>query len=84
MSHRKDGHAMDPNLTSPPVTPLAADLLQHVQVLSTTMRIHDLTIDKPEIIEYLRRIAPSKQEIALVHALEVGITEMQARRERRH
>ena len=76
---------MDPNLTSPPVTPLAAaDLLQHVQVLSTTMRIHDLTIDKPEIIEYLRRIAPSKQEIALVHALEVGITEMQARRERRH
>ena len=84
MSHRKDGNAMDPNLTSPPVTPLAADLLQHVQVLSTTMRIHDLTIEKPEIIEYLRRIAPSKQEIALVHALEVGITEMQARRERRH
>jgi len=73
---------MDPNLTSPPVTPLAADLLQHVQVLSTTMRIHDLTIEKPEIIEYLRRIAPSKQEIALVHALEVGITEMVARRER--
>ena len=76
---------MDPNLTNTAaVTPLAADLLQHVQVLSTTMRIHDLTIEKPEIIEYLRRIAPSKQEIALVHALEVGITEMQARRDRRH
>ena len=75
---------MDPNRPSPPVTPLAADLRQPVQVLSTTMRIHDLTIEKPEIVEYLRRIAPSKQEIALVHALEVGITEMQARRKRRH
>ena len=75
---------MDPNPTSPMVTPLAADLMQRVQVLATTMRIHDLTIEKPEIIEYLRRIAPNKQEIALVHALEVGITEMQARRARRH
>jgi hypothetical protein len=75
---------MDPNPTAVTITPIGADLLQHVQVLSTTMRIRDLTIEKPEIIEYLRRIAPSKQEIALVHALEVGITEMQARRERRH
>jgi hypothetical protein len=82
MSHRKDGEAMDSNATTATVTPIAADVLQHVQVLSTTMRIHDLTIEQPAVIEYLRRIAPSKQEIALVHALEVGITAMQSRRDR--
>jgi hypothetical protein len=74
---------MDSNVTAT-VTPTSADVLQPIQVLSTTMRIHDLTIEKPAVIEYLRRIAPSKQEIALIHALEVGITEMQARRQRGH
>jgi hypothetical protein len=34
------------------------------------------------IVPYLRGIALDKQEIALVHALEVGITELIARRER--
>lgn len=53
-----------------------------VQVLATSMTIHDLSIERPAIIEYLRTIAPDKQAIALVHALEVGITEMTARRGR--
>jgi len=53
-----------------------------VEVFDTTMRIRDLSIERPNIVAYLGKIAPEKQEIALVHALEVGITELIARRER--
>ena len=53
-----------------------------VEVLETSMRIHDLRIERPAIVAYLRAIAPDKQEIALVHALEVGVTELALRRER--
>lgn len=53
-----------------------------VEVLETMMRIHELCIERPNIIAYLGKIAPEKQEIALVHAIEVGITELIARRER--
>jgi hypothetical protein len=53
-----------------------------VEVLDTMMRIHELCIERPNIVAYLGKIAPEKQEIALVHALEVGITELIARRER--
>jgi hypothetical protein len=45
-------------------------------------RIHDLSIERPSIIAYLQTIAPDKQAIALVHALEVGVTELVARRGR--
>ena len=53
-----------------------------VQVLATSMTIHELTIDRPAIVAYLLNIPADKQEIALVHALEVGILELVARRER--
>jgi hypothetical protein len=53
-----------------------------VEVLASAMRIHDLRIDRPGIVDYMAKIAPEKREIALVHALEVGITELIARRER--
>lgn len=53
-----------------------------VEVFETSMRIHDLNIERPAIVAYLRAIAPDKQEIALVHALEVGVTELASRRER--
>jgi len=53
-----------------------------VEVLETMMRIHELCIERPAIVAYLGKIAPEKQEIALVHAIEVGITELIARRER--
>jgi len=55
---------------------------QTVLVTDREMRIHDLCIERPAIIAYLQSIPPSKQAIALVHALEVGVTEMIARRER--
>jgi hypothetical protein len=53
-----------------------------LEVQSHTVRVHELTIERPAIVAYLEHIAPDKLEIALVHALEVGVTELVARRER--
>ena len=53
-----------------------------VEVGETSMHIRHLSIERPAIVAYLGKIAPEKQEIALVHALEVGVTELIARRER--
>ncbi|PYQ79157.1 MAG: hypothetical protein DMG01_09525 [Acidobacteria bacterium] len=53
-----------------------------VQVLSSAVRIEELSIERQVIVNYLKTIAPEKQAIALIHALEVGVTEMIARRER--
>ena len=68
------------DLTAPAARP--DDRHVQVQVLSTSMTIHELSIERPSIVDYLKTIAPDKQALALVHALEVGITEMIARRER--
>ena len=62
------------------VQPVATNT--NVQVLSTTMHIHDLSIEQPAVVAYLQAIEPGKQEIALVHAIQVGITELVARRAR--
>ena len=53
-----------------------------VHVEGAAVRIDELTIERQTIVDYLRTIHPSKQEIALVHALEVGVNELVARRER--
>ena len=53
-----------------------------VEVLDTSMRIHELSIERASIVAYLQKISPEKQEIALIHLLEVGVTELMARRER--
>ena len=62
--------------------PMATTTRRSIQVLSMKMRIHDVSIDRPAIVAYFNNIPADKQEIALVHALEVGITELAARRER--
>ena len=67
-------------ITAPAARP--DDRHMQVQVLSTSMTIHELSIERSSIVDYLKTIAPDKQAVALVHALEVGITEMIARRER--
>ena len=41
-----------------------------------------LTIERQAVIAYLRTIEPQKREIALLHALEIGINELGVRRER--
>ena len=63
------------------VQPLA-ESSGNVQVLSDEMHIHELSIEHPAVVAYLQTIDPGKQEIALVHAIEVGITELVARRAR--
>ena len=65
-----------------PIAAAAATAGNAVQVLANTVRVHELTIDRPGVAAYLQHIALGKQEIALVHALEVGVTELVARRER--
>ena len=66
-----------------PLEPLAVATTERpVEVLPTSVRVHDLMIERPAIAAYLEHIAPDKLEIAFVHALEVGVTELVARRER--
>lgn len=64
-----------------PIDPVGSSSA-NVQVLATKMLIRDLSIERPDVVSYLQTIVPEKQEIALVHAIEVGITEIVARRER--
>jgi hypothetical protein len=81
-----------PETTPVAMTPVAApaDHVEHtgptadraVDVCATSLTIHDLSIERSSIVSYLLTIAPDKQVIALVHALDVGVTEMIARRER--
>jgi hypothetical protein len=71
---------MSVKFTDLPIDPVGCA----VQVLATKMRIRDLSIERPNVISYLQTIVPEKQEIALLHAIEVGITEIIARRERFH
>ncbi|MBI4486114.1 MAG: hypothetical protein HY655_08905 [Acidobacteria bacterium] len=62
--------------------PIAPTPDRSVDVDATTAHIRALSTDRPSIVAYLRTIPESKREIALLHALEVGITELAARRER--
>jgi hypothetical protein len=62
--------------------PVAGTKETAVQVLSSRIRIHHMDIERQSIIAYFKNIPADKQEIALVHALEVGITELTARRGR--
>ena len=71
----------DPNARDE-VEPVAGTKETSVQVLSMRMRIHNVNIDRPAVVAYFKSIPADKQEIALVHALEVGIAELAARRER--
>lgn len=61
---------------------VATPVRSHVEVQSSKVLIRDLAVERPDILDYIRSIAPDKQEIALVHALEVGVMEITARRRR--
>ena len=64
------------------IEPMAATTRRSIQVLSMKMRIQDVSIERPAVVAYFNGIAADKQEIALVHALEVGVAELMARRNR--
>ena len=53
-----------------------------VEVLKTRMRIRELSVERPDVVAYMAGIAADKREVALVHAIEVGITEILVRRKR--
>jgi hypothetical protein len=82
MKISQEGNVEDTSTQESPQVAAVHDRQVQVQVLSTSMTIHDLSIERTSIIEYLRAIDPDKQAIALVHAIEVGVTEMLARRGR--
>jgi hypothetical protein len=65
-----------------PLDPIAAPTDCAVRVLSTSVQIQKLTVERPNVVAYLQNIPADKLEIALVHALEVGVTELVARRQR--
>jgi hypothetical protein len=69
---------MDDNI----IEPMATSTRRSVQVLSMKMRIQDVSIERPGIVAYFNSIPADKLEIALVHALEVGVAELVARRGR--
>lgn len=72
-----------PQETTPQdVRPVAATASRSVELLGNTMTIHQLFIERASIVAYLQTIPLEKQEIALIHALEVGVTEVMARKER--
>jgi hypothetical protein len=68
------------NFTSDDLVPLAGSVAPRIEVRATTVRIHDVSVNRSAIAEYLQAIDAPKQEIALIHALEVGVTEILARR----
>jgi hypothetical protein len=53
-----------------------------VEVLKNGMRINELWVARPDVVAYIGGIAADKREVALIHAIEVGITEIQLRRRR--
>jgi len=64
------------------IEPMAATTRRSIQVLSMKMRIQDVSIDRPAVVAYFNGVPADKLEIALVHALELGVAELIARRSR--
>ena len=69
----------DENDDPAPIAPSGAST---IAVDGNMLHIRELSTERATIVMYLQTIAPSKQEIALLHALEVGIKELAARRVR--
>ena len=73
---------MDSTRIPNPFEPIAAAVQRPVQVAAKTVHIHSLSIERPKVVAYLESIPPDKQELALMHVLDVGVTEVLARRGR--
>jgi hypothetical protein len=72
---------LDPNVYSE-LEPVGGTKEATVQVVSGRMKIHNVSIDRAAIVQYFKNVPADKREIALVHAIEVGLAELTARRER--
>jgi hypothetical protein len=73
---------MEPNRSPSSFQPIASAIQRPVQVAGKTVYIQHLNIDRPKVVAYLEGIPADKQELALTHALEVGVTELLSRRGR--
>jgi hypothetical protein len=61
---------------------VATPVQSQVEVQSSKVLIHELAVERPDILDYIRTISPDKHGIALVHAIEVGVMEIMARKRR--
>jgi hypothetical protein len=52
-------------------------------VTTPRVRIREFSVQARSVVDYLKSIAPDKREIALAHALEVGVAELRRRRQPR-
>jgi hypothetical protein len=62
------------------LTPLAEDVSKRIRLLSTSLRVSDVSFTRASVVAYFRTVAPEKLELALAHALEVGVAELLHRR----
>ena len=74
------GSAINPAASA--AKPAREKLGPAVEVLAEGMRINEIWVSRQDVVDYIERIAPDKREVALVHAIEVGITEILVRRRR--
>ena len=58
----------------------ADDAGTRVLVFNMSVRVRDLTVNRQAVAEYLDAIPTDKRDLALVRAIEVGVTEILARR----
>ena len=72
------GSAMNP----PAAKPAREKIGPAVEVLAEGMRIKEVLVSRPDVVAYIEGIAPDKREVALIHAIEIGVTEILARRRR--
>ena len=56
---------------------------RRIEIRASSVCIRDVRVSRATVVSYLRTIADDKQEIALIHALDVGVAEILARRRRR-
>ena len=71
---------MMPAPHDPDIVAVTEHVSQRVRLLPTSLRVTDICVTRPSVVAYFRTIAPDKLELALVHALEVGVAELLARR----
>ena len=71
---------MMPAPLRPDLTAVTDDVSQRLRLLTTSLRVSDLCITRPSVVAYFRTFEPDKLELAFVHALDVGVAELLARR----
>ena len=62
------------------IDPVGVHTRSRVRVAAASVQIRELSVQARAVVDYLKSIAPEKREIALAHALEVGIVELIRRR----